>query len=295
MEERNLEMDDDGKIKLRKSSSVLPEEKAEEEGEIVIDVPDFEQFKSEDNRVGLSEEELAAKAAARERQSLDKKEQAEALFFEAEKLFAEGDADGAGEKYLDSAALYGADWRPWFGVVRVQTKDFTNFTEIYDCEKAYEKAFRRMPEAERASLAEKYVPSMERTVREAKEKAEKLSAQDENQRQEERGEIVRTFRTRRLRLILSASLFALFLIAACVLFSFMYRTPGWGIPAAAAVCTGLAVIGLCFTAYFLKKFLLANRARRENALPLTTEAGVEAAHLKEYAELVQSVVDDFKR
>ena len=36
MEERNLEMDDDGKIKLRKSSSVLPEEKAEEEGEIVI-------------------------------------------------------------------------------------------------------------------------------------------------------------------------------------------------------------------------------------------------------------------
>ena len=111
MEERNLEMDDDGKIKLRKSSSVLPEEKAEEEGEIVIDVPDFEQFKSEDNRVGLSEEELAAKAAARERQSLDKKEQAEALFFEAEKLFAEGDADGAGEKYLDSAALYGADWR----------------------------------------------------------------------------------------------------------------------------------------------------------------------------------------
>ena len=79
MEERNLEMDDDGKIKLRKSSSVLPEEKAEEEGEIVIDVPDFEQFKSEDNRVGLSEEELAAKAAARERQSLDKKEQAEAL------------------------------------------------------------------------------------------------------------------------------------------------------------------------------------------------------------------------
>lgn len=81
-----------------------------------------------------------------------------------------------GEKYLDSAALYGANWRPWFGVVRVQTKDFTDFAGIYDCENAYERAFKRMPKAEREALAEKYVPSLTVRAEECGRAREKFTA-----------------------------------------------------------------------------------------------------------------------
>lgn len=40
MEERNLEFDDDGKIKLRKGGA-LPVGEEGEDGEIVIDIPDL--------------------------------------------------------------------------------------------------------------------------------------------------------------------------------------------------------------------------------------------------------------
>ena len=35
------------------------------------------------------------------------------------------------------------------------------FSGIYDCEQAYDKAFRRMEAEDRAQLAEKYVPKLE--------------------------------------------------------------------------------------------------------------------------------------
>ena len=131
MEERNLELDDDGKIKLRKNrEDFLSQEKEEEDDSIVLEVPDFKDFESEDDRVGLSDEAYAAKAKEREEKAAERKSAAEKLLDEADALFEAGDLVGAGEKYLDSAAEYGADWRPWFGVVRVQTKDLTDCHEI---------------------------------------------------------------------------------------------------------------------------------------------------------------------
>ena len=157
MEERNLELDDDGKIKLRKrSEGDVAEALPEEEGDgIVLDVPDFKEFEEEKDD---GDDRLVQGSEAWEEELRRRKAESEKVYEAGEALFAAGDYDGAGEKFLDSAALYGANWRPWFGVVRVQTKDFTDFTGIYDCENAYERAFKRMPKAERAKLAEKYVP-----------------------------------------------------------------------------------------------------------------------------------------
>ena len=44
MEERNLEFDDDGKIKIRKTGDVLPGESAENADDIIIEIPDFDGF-----------------------------------------------------------------------------------------------------------------------------------------------------------------------------------------------------------------------------------------------------------
>ena len=45
----------------------------------------------------------------------------------------------------------------------------------------------------------------------------------------------------------------------------------------------------------MKKFLAARSAYRAAQLPLTSPAGRECAKLREYAELVQSVIDDFQK
>lgn len=118
----------------------LPEE--DDDG-IVLDVPDLKGFEEEKEE---DDERLVQGSDAWEAELRRRKAESEKVFGEGEALFAAGDYDGAGEKYLDSAALYGANWRPWFGVVRVQTKDFTDFAGIYDCENAYERAFKRMAE-----------------------------------------------------------------------------------------------------------------------------------------------------
>ena len=75
MEERNMELDDDGKIKLKKTGEDLLADPAPEDAgdDIVIEVPDFENFRQEDGRVGLSDEELAAKAREKEERAAQKK------------------------------------------------------------------------------------------------------------------------------------------------------------------------------------------------------------------------------
>ena len=293
MEERNLEMDDDGKIKFRKSGA-LPHEEDTEGNEIVIDVPDFDRYAPESNKVGLTEEELAEKAAAQERRALGKRQEAEKLLGEAEELFVKGDLDGAGEKYLDSAALFGEDWRAWFGVVRVQTKDFTDFSEIYDCEKAYDKAFRRMPAEDKAVLAEKYVPSMESMISGNAEKIRSLEEKDEKERESEREETEKAFSKSRIFLIIFGTLFVLFAAAAITLSFFVYSVPGKQIFGLAIGCGVAAIVLMFVSVYSLKKFLLAFFAYRANRTAGTTEWGKQAALLRENTDLIQSVIDDFK-
>lgn len=295
MEERNLELDDDGKIRLKKNREdfITAEEKDGEDGAIVIEVPDFKDFRAEENRVGLSDEELAAKAKEREEKTAERKSGAEKLLEEADALFEAGDLDGAGEKYLDSASEYGADWRPWFGVVRVQTKDFTDFSEIYDCEKAYDRAFRRMSKEERAALAEKYVPSMERIVQETAQESEKLFEKDKAEREASRGGLEKEYKTRLKTAIVFAALFVIFAVACGVLASFISAVPGMQILVPSIVCGVAALILLFIAAAALKKFVSSYRALSANAREGTTEAGKKASELSSYAELVRSVIDDF--
>ena len=297
MEERNLELDDDGKIKLKKNGEDFLSDAAvpEDADDIVIEVPDFEGFREENGRVGLSDEELAAKAQEREERTAARKGTAEKLLEEADSLFEAGDLIGAGEKYLDSAAEYAADWRPWFGVVRVQTKDFTDFSEIYDCQNAYDRALRRMGEKERASLAEKYVPSMERIVSQSEEKADALEQEDAAIREAKLPAARTEFKALGVRLIVFAALFAVFTVVCAVTATLIGRVRSALILIPPIACGVIAVACLFIAAVYLKKFLAARSAYRAAQLPLTSPAGRECAKLREYAELVQSVIDDFQK
>ena len=108
MEERNMQLDDDGKIKMRKNrEDFLDHPEKEDDEEIVIDVPDFAGFREEDDNVGLSGDELSAKNQLYEQYVAEKKAQAEKIFEQAEALFAAGELESAGEKYLDSVAVHG--------------------------------------------------------------------------------------------------------------------------------------------------------------------------------------------
>ena len=60
-------------------------------------------------------------------------------------------------------------------------------------------------------------------------------------------------------------------------------------------CGVIAVACLFIAAVYLKKFLAARSVYRAAQLPLTSPAGRECAKLREYAELVQSVIDDFQK
>lgn len=296
MEERNLELDDDGKIKLKKNREDFLSDAAEDAGDdIVIEVPDFEAFREEDNKVGLSAEELAEKAKEREALAEERKSTAEKLLEEADKLFDAGDLDGAGEKYLDSAAEYAADWRPWFGVVRVETKNLTDFKNIYDCQKAYERALRRMSGQERKSIAERYVPSMERIVSESAAQAEALEKQDDAERAAARGAVRAECKARTRNFVIFSALFALFAIAGGVLASFISSVRGMQILIPAVICIAAAVVLLFCTAWSLRKFIYAGSAQAANGRAGTTQADRESVKLREYAELVQSIIDDFTK
>ena len=74
MEERNMQLDDDGKIKMRKNrEDFLDHPEKEDDEEIVIDVPDFAGFREEDDNVGLSGDELSAKNQLYEQYVAEKK------------------------------------------------------------------------------------------------------------------------------------------------------------------------------------------------------------------------------
>lgn len=287
MEERDLELDDDGKIKIRKSGSALPEEEAGED-EIVIDIPDFE------------EEEDSAAEEERRRETLEqsrkeRRSRAEQVYEEAEALYAAGDLDGAGEKFLDSASLNGADWRPWFGVVRVQTKDLTDFSGIYDCEQAYDKAFRRMSSEDRAALAERYVPSLTARAEECASRQETLTEEDNYLREKMRPGIERACRRNLALFVTFLALFAVFAAAGFSLVPFVRSVPDNSILIPSIVCIVIAAGLLVVFVAFLMRYLSARTALRRNGRAGTTAAGEEARVLAETEELIRSIIDDLQK
>ena len=288
MEERNLEFDDDGKIKLRKGGA-LPVGEEGEDGEIVIDIPDL----------GEEEEDPAAaeerRKAALEQSRKERRTRAEQAFDEAEELFAAGDYDGAGEKYLDSASLNGADWRPWFGVVRVQTRDLTDFSGIYDCEQAYDKAFRRMSAEDRAALAEKYVPSLRARAENCASRQGALIEEDNRRREEERPVIARACRRNLALAVTFLALFVAFAVSGFSLIPFVRSVPDNSILIPCIVCIVLAAALLVVFVAFLMRLLSARTARRRNARAGTTPAGEEARMLAETEELIRSIIDDLQK
>lgn len=280
MEERNLELDDDGKIRLRIAGE-------EEEGEelspddIVIDIPDYR---------GFSEEEEPA--AAQERQRDRRREDAGDMLAEADALFAQGDLVGAGEKYLDSSALYGADWRPWFGIVRVQTKDLTDFADFDECRQAYDKAVRRMRPADKAELAARYGASLERMAEECADRAEKLSAADEEKRAAARPGILREYGAALRRFAVFGVLLVLFAVAAGVLFPLIDAVPGYQILIAAIVCAVCALVCLVVTAAYTRRFVRALAAKRRNGRAGSTEEGRQARIAAETEEYIRMILED---
>lgn len=295
MEERNLELDDDGKIKLKKTKAVLGAGNTQEESDIVIEIPDFDGFGGADGSDTEADNALARRSLEREKQRETRKARAQAMYEEAEKLFAEGDLDGAGEKYLDSAALYGADWHSWFGVVKVQTKDFTDFSGIYDCEQAYDKAFRRMEADDRAQLAEKYVPKLEAKAAECAAESERLNREDESEREAARQTVQNAFRTARNKFVLFTVLFAVFAAAALALAPFVRSVPNASILIPCIVCAVAALALLVVAAAFLRIFVYTNGERVRNLRAGTTAAGAQARVQAETEELIRSIIDDLKK
>ena len=303
MEERTLDLDDDGKIRLRKNTGALPVD-GESPDEIIVDIPDFAAPDGADEPADdLASEEgvRAAHAAEAERRAQleaereDRRIRALRLYEEAEELYAAGELDAAGEKYLDSGALYGADWRPWFGVVRVQTRDFTDFSAIYDCQQAYEKALRRMKPEERAAIAARYLPRLEERAEECAVRQEQLNAEDTRIRAEARPAVEREYRIARLLFASFLCLFVLFAAAGGVLAGLINLVPGWQILIPAVACLAVALVLLVVLAVCTKRFVHARIAKSRNARAGSTPQGEEARICAETEEIVRSVIEDFTK
>lgn len=297
MEERNLELDDDGKIKIKRNTQVLPEE-SEETGsvnDIVINLPDFKGFGEENEGGAISDEELVRRSKQREQERLDRRERAEKELQAADALFEQGDLDGAGEKYLDSASLYGGDWRPWFGVVRVQTKDLTDFSAVYDCEQAYDKAFHRMTAEDRLALAEKYVPSLRERAEFCAAESERLGKEDERVREEERPFVLRELK--RTAAIFACCLF--FFIAALTAGSvlagqiFNYAGNTFLILTIAFFVAALGIF-VAVVAYG-KRLVHAKVAKNKNLRAGTSLAGEQGRVYAEEEELILSIIEDLTK
>ena len=297
MEERNLELDDDGKIKLRKrqENNLLDGVADAAADDIVIDIPDFRNFGEGNEGGSLSDEELLRRSEERERERESRRERAAQIYEEAERLYAAGDTDAAGEKYLDSAALYGADWRPWFGVVRVQTRDFTDFSAIYDCQQAYDKALRRMKPADRAAIAARYVPQLEEQADDCAERQEKRTAEDVRLREQQRPEILREYRVASRLFFLFLVLFALFAVTGGVLSTLINIVYGMQILVLAIIFIAIALVLLVVLTVCLRRFVRARLAKTRNARAGTTQAGEQARVDAETEELIRSIIEDFTK
>ena len=292
MEERNLELAAGGKIKLKKrNEQTVAEIESESGDEIVLDVPDFKGFEGEEPSV---EEKTVQTLHAREEERAGRKGRAERLLAEADALYEAGDRYAAGEKYVDSAMQDRANWRAWFGVVRVQTKDLTDFSEIYDCETAYNAAFRFMPREERLALAERYVPRLTEQADALHEKSAEAEAEDARLREERAPAAKREFSAAVKFLAAVGVAFVACLAAAIVLWCSITVVSGSGILIGAIVCTVLAAVALVFTALAAKRFILARAAHTGCARPGSTDAGRRAAELTAEEELIRSVAADFQ-
>jgi len=292
MEERNMQLDDDGKIKIRKSGEVLPETESTGD-EIVLDVPDFEEFKEEDTSVGLSGDELAEKNELYEKYQAEKKVEADKIFEQAEELFAQGDLEGAGEKYLDSVAMHGGNWRAWFGIVRVQTKDLTEFEGIYDCQNAYNRAIKKAGVEGKAELKERYGASLEKKIFENDERATQLEKVDTEYRASKKDGLVERLKNTKRPLAISLLACIVVLIAGIVLTSLINTVSGIQILVPAIIVDVLAGILAVVTLVFLRNFNLARMAYNKNESNLSTAEGREANELRAESELLQSILDDF--
>ena len=292
MEERNMQLDDDGKIKIRKSGEVLPETESTGD-EIVLDVPDFEEFKEEETSVGLSGDELAEKNELYEKYQAEKKVEADKIFEQAEELFAQGDLEGAGEKYLDSVAMHGGNWRAWFGIVRVQTKDLTEFEGIYDCQNAYNRAIKKAGVEGKAELKERYGASLEKKIFENDERATHLEKVDTEYRASKKDGLVERLKNTKRPLAISLLACIVVLIAGIVLTSLINTVSGIQILVPAIIVDVLAGILAVVTLVFLRNFNLARMAYNKNESNLSTAEGREANELRAENELLQSILDDF--
>ncbi len=293
MEERNMQLDDDGKIKLKKSGDVLPD--GEDTGdEIVLDVPDFKEFKEEDDNVGLSDEELAERNELYEQYQAEKKEKADKIFKEAEELFESGDLEGAGEKYLDSVAAHGGNWRAWFGIVRVQTNDLTEFGGIYDCQNAYNRAIERAGKEGRAELVERYGEKLSAKISQNANKAEELEKIDEDYRASRKDGLAENLKNKKRPLVISLILCIAVLIAGIVLTSLVNTVSGIQILVPAIIVDVAAVIFAFVTLVFTRNFNSARMAYHKNESNLSTAEGKEAANLRSENELLESILEDFK-
>lgn len=293
MEERNMQLDDDGKIRVKKSGEILPE--GEDTGdEIVLDVPDFAEFKEENGEVGLSDEELAERNEAYEQYQAEKKEKADKIFKEAEELFESGDLEGAGEKYLDSVALYGGNWRAWWGIVRVQTNDLTEFGGIYDCQNAYNRAIDRAGKEGKAELTTRYGEKLSSKISDNAERAEELEKIDENYRASRKDGLLENLKNKKRPLVISLILCIAVLIAGIVLTSLVNTVSGIQILVPAIIVDVLAVVLAFVTLVFTRNFNSARMAYHKNESNLSTAEGKEAAKLRVENELIESVLEDFK-
>ena len=288
MGERDLEFDDDGKIRIRRAGEPAGEG---EEDEIVIEVPDLgpaEEEKHED-------EIFADRRAERERALAERRERALALYEEGEELFARGELEAAGEKFLDSGELYGTDWRPWFGVVRVQTKDLTDFSEISDCEQAYDKAMRRMSREDLSALSARYGPALTARADALAAEHARRTAEDEREREQARPAVLREVRLSSTVFGLMCAFFGVFLIASVTLWSLINAVQGVEILVPAIVCSAVGIVFFVLAAVFCKRLVLARAARARNARAGTTDAGEQARILAETEEIIRAILEDLSK
>ena len=294
MEERNMQLDDDGKIKMRKIREAVSDGDSEaSDEEIVIDVPDFAGFREEDENVGLSGDELAEKNELYEQYVANQKAEAEKIFSEAEKLYEAGELENAGEKYLDSVAAHGGNWRAWFGIVRVQTKDLTDFSEIYDCQNAYNRALKRAGKAGKAELFERYGARLKAKIEDNAKSAQTLEQADEAYRSSRRDGLSAAMSKSRRPLIIFCVCFICALILGIVLSALINTVSGVQILIPALIVDAGAVILLVVSLVSFRKFYTARLAWRKNESNTSTEEGKKAAALRAENELIQSIIDDF--
>ena len=208
-------------------------------------------------------------------------------------MFAAGELESAGEKYLDSVAVHGGNWKAWFGVVRVQTKDMTDFSGIYDCQNAYNRALKRAGKAGKEELAATYDARLQQKIAENAEEAETLEEADAAYRASKRDGLSAALEASKKPFYLSLVCFAVALVAGIVLTCLINTVSGVQILIPAMILDAAAAVALVVSLVFFRNFHFARLAYKKNESSLSTEEGRAAAELRSENELIQSIIDDF--